>query len=432
MKKVLFLSVIIFASLKSQCQYTTTLLAPIPERVANNAVCGAVINSQEYVYTFGGIDSSKTHSGIHNRCYKYDVGAANWLALPDLPSSPTRIAAGATVIDSIAYIIGGYHVFANGSEQSSNLVHRLDLNADTFLVNGANLPKATDDHIQCAYKDSLIFIVTGWSQTANIPDVQIYNPALDTWLIGTSVPNTHYYKSFGASGTILGDTLYYFGGARMGNNFPITNLIRKGYINPDSITDIEWTIDTISTSLVGYRMASTKVDDKLLWIGGSDQTYNYNGIAYQGNVPVEPNNRVLEYWPKNNSWDTSFHSMINMDLRGIASFNCNLYLVGGMASNQKVSEACVKISCKPSSIENKVEVINLAYPNPCSSILFFKTHKKNGFESLKIYSNTGVLVYEDYSNTHPYSINVSEFAKGIYYLQTKGDNSISTQKIIIQ
>ena len=74
------------------------------------------------------------------------------------------------------------------------------------------------------YKDSLIYVVTGWSGSGfsgtNVANVQIYNPANDTWSVGTPVPNTNQYKAFGASGIIVEDTIYYFGGAKIsGFNF---------------------------------------------------------------------------------------------------------------------------------------------------------------------------------------------------------------------
>ena len=67
---------------------------------------------------------------------------------------------------------------------------------------------------------------------ANIPNVQIYDPTQNIWLSGTPVPGSD-YRSFGASGTIIGNTIYYFGGATSNDGFGIQNQVRIGAINPD-------------------------------------------------------------------------------------------------------------------------------------------------------------------------------------------------------
>jgi len=407
-------------------QYSTTDLFELPEAISNNAVTGYLDDTEKFVYSFGGIDSTKTPSGIHNRCYKYNAAFDTWVPLPDLPQSPTRIAAGASAINDTIYIIGGYHVFSNGNEQSSNLVHRFNVMADTFLSDGAPIPKAIDDHVQTVYKDSLIFVITGWSQTANQPNVQIYNPKLDTWLIGTSVPNLHEYKSFGASGAIIGDTVYYFGGARMGGNFPIQNQLRKGYINPNNVTDITWSLDTIHPDLVGYRMAASAYDNSIRWVGGSNATYNYNGIGYAGNIPVEPNRRILTYYPLSNTWDTVSFPEINMDFRGVATFGCQMILVGGMDANQKVSKRTLKIDCNPNSVqESAIQNSIRIWPNPASNTVNITGVEMNS--EITIYSVLGKVVLQQKLNSN--AINISSLSNGLYFLQI---GNSSTEKLIIR
>lgn len=416
----------ISVSINVVAQYSTTKLSDLPEAISNNAVTGYEDSTGKYVYSFGGIDSTKSSSGIHNRCYKYNATLDTWIPLPDLPQSPTRIASSASTINDTMYIIGGYHVFSNGNEQSSNLVHRFQVTADTFLSNGSPLPKAIDDHVQAVYKDSLIFVITGWSQTANQPDVQIYNPQLDTWLIGTSVANTHQYKSFGASGAIIGDTIYYFGGARMGGNFPIQNQLRKGYIHPNDVTNITWSLDTINPDLVGYRMAASAYDNTIRWVGGSNATYNYNGIGYAGNLPVEPNRRILTYHPFTNSWDTVSFPKINMDFRGAATFGCQMILVGGMDSNQKVSRRTLKIDCNPNGVietggfQNQIKF----YPNPTSRTLRIEGAELNAL--VTIYAITGMQLFQQ--NLSSTRIYLPKLENGMYVIKV-GESSI--QKLII-
>ncbi|MGB0806445.1 MAG: T9SS type A sorting domain-containing protein [Salibacteraceae bacterium] len=432
MKSIVFLLFCFTITSTSYSQYTTLSLASCPEKISNNSVCGAIINGNKFIYSFGGIDTTKSHSGIHNRCYKYSVTDDAWQRLPDLPISPTRIASGASVINNVAYIIGGYHVFANGNEQSSNLVHRLNLEADTFLTNGMPLPVATDDHVQAVYKDSLIYVITGWSQNTNINNTQIYDPQLDSWLVGTPVPNNHSFKSFGSSGAIIGDTLYYLGGARMGLNFPITHLLRKGYINPSNPIDIIWSVDTLNADLIGYRMAASTLNNKIIWFGGSNKTYNYNGIAYQGNTPVNPNNRILIFDPALNSWDTTFYPEINMDFRGVASFDCDYYLIGGMESNQKVSNRCLKVSCNPNTVKEHINAEIGIFPNPNSGSFIIKCSNYSPSLKANLYSSTGLHLMSIRLNNEITKVETMRLNPGIYYLWVESSTRIKVEKIIIQ
>lgn len=424
---ILFISLVI--SITTSAQFQTEKLTPLPESVSNNPVCGAVINGQRFVYSFGGIDTSKAYSGIHNRSYKYDVTNDSWTSLPELPDFETKIAAGASLVNNIIYIIGGYQVLANGNEITHNTVHRFDVTSDTFLTDGTPLPTRTDDHVQTVYKDSLIFVVTGWNTNTNIPNVQIYDPLNDIWLVGDPVPNTHLYKSFGASGSILGDTLYYFGGARFGSNFPVQREIRKGWIDPIDPTHIIWSMDTLHMDLVGYRMASTTINNKVYWIGGSNTTYNYDGIGYQGNIPVEPNNRILSYSPNTGNWDTTFSLEINMDFRGIATFSDEMFLIGGMENNQQVSSKNLRLFHEPNGIENKVQLPFKMFPNPAQQKFTIETQESN--YTLEMFNLQGQLVKSAKGNKET-SINIENLFPGMYWVQLSTNTSQTVLPLVIQ
>ena len=198
----------------SQTGWTWTEINSMPERISNNAVTQGVDGSGNInVYSFSGIDSTKLYSGINLKSYRYNVTTALWETIASLPDGQGKIAAGASTIKNKIYIIGGYHVNANGSEVSSAKVHVYDPTTNTYLLDGAEIPVPIDDHVQAVWRDSLIYVVTGWSNNNNVPDVQIYDPAHDNWLIGTATPNITQYKMFGASGVIIGDTIYYNGGS---------------------------------------------------------------------------------------------------------------------------------------------------------------------------------------------------------------------------
>lgn len=341
------LLIVLITSVRAQ-QWNLTEEGTLPEAVSNNAVCEGFVRETPFVYSFAGIDQSKQYTGIHLRSFRFNTLTGKSERIPDLPDTLGKVAAGASRVKDKIYIIGGYHVFSNGSELSSNKVHRYDPESNTYLPDGRPIPVAIDDHVQAVWRDSLIYVITGWSDKANVPDVQVYNPSTDSWITGTSTPDNHQYKSFGASGVIMGDTIFYFGGASMGKNFPIQNQLRIGVIDPENPAKISWSVKVPDEQMTGYRMASALLDEQVLWFGGSTVTYNYNGIAYNKSGGVPPANRILTL---NNTDVPDMTSMVfpglPMDLRGIASISNTIkYLAGGMLSNQTVSNKVFRLEWK--------------------------------------------------------------------------------------
>jgi len=261
----------------------------MPIALTNNAVTSAKVAGLYYTYTFGGIDSSLRWSGIRQDAFRLNVNTG-WTILPSIPDTLGKIASAASTVKGKIYLIGGYHVLEDGSEISSNRVHVFDPVSNTWLPDGVPVPVPIDDHVQGVYRDSLIYVVTGWSNTSSVSNVQIYNPAADTWQIGTPVPATSQYRAFGAAGGIVGDKIIYAGGARMGINFPIAPYIRCGEIDPSDPTQIVWSFieDTLAARYRAAPIVNYDRPDALRLVGGSSVTYNFDAIAYAGSGIVEP------------------------------------------------------------------------------------------------------------------------------------------------
>jgi hypothetical protein len=343
-------------------------LADLPEPVSNNAVVAVNTPEGQFVYSFGGIGTEKQFDDIHKKTFKYDVKEDRWTQLEDLPSGNGRIAAGASVVDGLIYIIGGYEVFSNGNERSFRKVHVFDPESDQFLEDAAPLPKAIDDHIQVVWRDSLIYVVTGWSNVTNVADVQIFDPKSNSWSTGTPVPGSIAYKVFGGSGAILNDTIYYAGGASAVRNFPPSPYLRKGIINPADATEIQWSAEETDHAL-GYRMACSVSGDAITWFGGSSTTYNFNGIAYNGSGGVDPSIQIRQFYPISQTWG-NFNNVFPqlMDLRGIGKLDDHNFVVaGGMTKDQLVSDKTYLIQLNFIATTTLPESEISISPNPSSS-----------------------------------------------------------------
>ncbi len=414
-----------------------TEMSPTPERVTNNAVVEGYVNGVPYVYSFAGLDSTKLYSGIHLRSFRYSTQTDQWESIPPLPDALGKIAASASRVGDLIYIIGGYHVFSNGNETSSDKVHIYDPQTNSYLPDGTAIPVPIDDQVQAVWRDSLIYVVTGWSNSQNVTNVQIYNPSTDQWSQGTPVPNGSTYPAFGAAGLIFNDTIYYFGGARNGD-FAIQKHMRKGIINPDNPTEIEWSSFILDSSIKAYRPgAFIQFQDHLFWIGGSDNTYNYNGIAYNNGQGVEPNHRLLYLHHSNNTYQTHEYPEIPMDLRGVAFVNDTiLYIAGGMESGQIVSNKTLKLGSFPLLVKTfetasknvKIDV----FPNPVNQKMYIKIDDLEICKDwvLKIFDSKGSKIKESKLQSCQAVISIGELPNGVYQLAILINGKIISKQFV--
>ncbi|PSJ73693.1 hypothetical protein C7N43_27765 [Sphingobacteriales bacterium UPWRP_1] len=389
-------------------------LKDMPEAVSNNAVTAAAVEGVPYVYSFGGIDSTKFYSGIHLRSYRFNTVSNNWESIQPLPDTLGKISMSASTVKNKIYITGGYYVLSSGAELSSNKVHVFDPAANSYLPDAAPLPIPVDDHVQAVWRDSLIYIISGWSNNNNVSNVQIYNPAINEWSVGTPVPNNTNYKVFGASGVIIGDTIYYAGGAKFGFAFPLVSFFRKGIINPSNPNQITW-LGNENPIATGYRMAAGSFENLAFWLGGSIVSYNYNGIAYNGSGGVPPLDRMLTYDSSNGVLTATYGVLPPvMDLRGLAKIAPNRFIIaGGMAAAQKVSNKTFLLTENDYTGPQETGHNNsnfTFYPNPANKLLVFESYLP---ARICLYNAGGSCVWEQQVyNRH--ETDVSALPAGLY------------------
>jgi len=389
--------------------------------VTNNAVTQAVVEGITYVYSFAGIDSTKLCGQAHLKSFRYNTNNNSWEVIGDLPDpSGGVVAAGASTINNKIYIVGGYHIGNDCSEVSSKTLTRYDPETNEYTVL-TDIPIAIDDHVQAVYNDSLLYIITGWSNFTNVLQVQIYNPSTDSWTMGTPVPNSPDWRVFGASGSIINNTIYYNGGASLTCNstscFAPTNFLRKGIIDPNDPTQIDWT-ETITDEAIGYRLASTTSHNNFIWLGGSDLTYNFDGIDYNGTGGVEPNGQFSVLNLAEGILSKSYDEVPRiMDLRGIAKIDENNFIIcGGMEEGQLVTNKTYKLTV--TGLTSSVEETNLdfnVFPNPSASKIQLSMDCDNC--SYSIHNSESKMILQGKLGEN--SINVEHLESGVYFIRLK-------------
>lgn len=87
-----------------------------------------------------------------------------------------------------------------------------------------------------------------------------------------------------------------------------------------------------------YRSAGGVAEGLALFIGGSPNPYNYDGLGYDGRTS-EPLRQTLAYDPRTDRWHAlAAPPAATMDHRNAPVAGGSLFVVGGMRANQTVSD----------------------------------------------------------------------------------------------
>ena len=313
---------------------TWSEVAPLPMPVANNAVAGVTIGDRDFIFSFFGLDSTRLYSGIHARAFRYEAALDRWSEVAGREIG--RLAATAQAVAGKIYLFSGYTVAADGSEKSLSDVAIYDPVDGSWSL-GAPIPVPVDDAVSGVWRDSLIYLISGWHDRDNVPDVQLYDPLADSWRAATPIPGP---PVFGQAGGIVGNTIVYADGVRRaptGRRFQITDAAYLGEIDPDDPTTITWHKLPPHPGPPLYRMAAGAVGTRVIFAGGTANPYNYDGIGYDGE-PSAPTDAVFAFNVARGEWETlSRKTIASMDHRGFAVLGDRLYIVGGMTEGQHVT-----------------------------------------------------------------------------------------------
>ncbi len=308
---------------------------PLPSPVANNAVAVLTGPDAVTVFSFMGLGPSKSWDAVTDAAYAWTIGDSVWTAVPPVPG-PGRLAATAQGLGGKVYLFGGYTVAEDGSEASLPDVDIYDPRVGTW-AKGAPIPVPTDDAVSGVWRDSLIYLVSGWHDRANVPDVQVYDAAADRWFAASPIPGR---PVFGHSGALAGNSLVYVDGVavrRERPRFALDAASWRGEIHPGDPGTITWSRLPPHPGPPLYRAASGAVGAWIVFAGGTDNPYNYDGTGYDG-VPSEPRREVFALDVRTGRYrELPPLPIPSMDHRGLIVAHDTLVLVGGMGPGRLVT-----------------------------------------------------------------------------------------------
>jgi hypothetical protein len=81
----------------------------------------------------------------------------------------------------------------------------------------------------------------------------------------------------------------------------------------------------------------------IYFAGGGDNSYNYNGVGYDG-VPAKPSDKLMAYDAAKGEWSIVGDISPSMDHRGLVAGDRGLYIVGGLGPNREVLDTITRMT----------------------------------------------------------------------------------------
>lgn len=335
------------------CSTSALALPDLPEPVSNNAVASTSIRGKTYVLSATGIGPGKRSADIHNKAWLHTVGEFGWTSLPALPSQQRlngRIGASAVALNNNFFIFGGAFVNADGSAITATDSYRLDPVTRRYTRLN-DMPVPVDHAAAVAYQNRYIYLVSGWSDHGAVNLVQLFDNFTQRWSQATPFPGK---PVFGLAATVAANHLIVCDGVTL--EYPKDKAPELAHSaacwsgkltsNPNTIA---WQRINHPTGEARYRLAAASVkingEEMAAFIGGSHTIYPLNGQDGTGKA-AEPATQVWLYSPAKQRWQKAAATDGVMDLRGVVELEGALYSLGGMLSQQQVTNKPIKHQIK--------------------------------------------------------------------------------------
>jgi len=319
----------------------------LPSPVTNNAVAYVPGGANGgTLYSFLGLGAGKTHADIVRSAFACGERSLTCRQVPDVPVDEGRLASSAATVAGKVYIFGGYTVAADGAERSTPEVFRFNPETERY-ERMADMPTPVDDATAIALFDRYIYVVSGWHDAANVSLVQVYDVAENRWFRATAYPGPPVFGHAGGGGA---STLMVAGGVKLevGANGRRTfrasaEVWRGGVDDQDEPQTIVWR--RVAPPPLGpfYRMAASQGGgDHVIFAGGGDNPYNYNGVGYDG-APAHPSGRAFSYSITEDAWTDLGAIPASMDHRGLLVGGQGYYILGGMGEHGEVLDRVTRL-----------------------------------------------------------------------------------------
>lgn len=335
-----------FISFQSQDEVPTKTLPKLPIPMANNATVLMDSDGSVTLFSFKGLEQGKSWRDTSLKSFAFTMGDKSWREISPVPDALGQLAATAVPLGDKIYVFGGYTVAEDHSEVSVDLSYEYDPKADSYQLI-PDIPVAVDDSVSFTVGGRYVYLISGWHNSGNVNLSQVYDTVEKKWFQATPYP---------------GSAVFGHAGAAVGNRFVICDGVEKivplkgrhkyqavancfrGEVDPAKPQAITWQRVAAHPGKPLYRMAAggyQGVQDWIIFVGGTDNPYNYDGMGYDGK-PSQPSDQVMAYSLASDKWQMVGRlDRASMDHRSLLVSGDHFYIVGGMTAGQNVSNRVV-------------------------------------------------------------------------------------------
>ncbi|VAV96707.1 Kelch motif domain protein [hydrothermal vent metagenome] len=310
------------------------IIAALPEPHTNNAVAVVASEDGASFWSFNGLGAGKTYQDVSKAAFVCKLPGGECRAAGDVPVEAGRLASTAIFLGGRIYLFGGYTVAEDGTEISTPEVLAFNPETEEYKRR-ADMPTPVDDAVAFAFGERYIALVSGWHDDGNVAIVQVLDTVEDIWLDASNYPGA---PVFGHAGGAVGNTFVIADGVGVvgekdgRRQFGAVNEVWLGEIDPDDPTNISWRKLPPHPGVPLYRMAAVgdPEHNRIVFYGGGDNPYNYNGVGYDG-VPARASDVLFAFELETDQWiELGRTGRASMDHRGLMIWDGAYWTLGGM------------------------------------------------------------------------------------------------------
>lgn len=321
----------------------TTRAATLPAAVSNNAVALVEGRDGATIFSFNGLLDGKTWEDVTSATFACDMGLGACREIGGPPVREGRLASAAISLGGKVYLFGGYSVAEDGTEVSTPEVFAYDPDTEVY-TRRADMPVPVDDSVAFAYAGRYIYLVSGWHDDGNVSLVQVFDAAENRWFRAADYPGAPVFgHAGGAAGErfVIADGVAVVGEENGKRKFGAVDEAWLGEIDKNDPSQIAWRKLPPHPGGPLYRMAAAgdEAHSRVLFYGGGDNPYNYDGVGYDG-APATPSARLFAYDLESDAWAQIGDSDLpSMDHRGLLISGDVYYVAGGMNAVLALTDA---------------------------------------------------------------------------------------------
>lgn len=323
------------------------VVADAPVQRANNAVAASPREEGFAFWSFNGLGPEKTHEDVRRDAFVCEILESACRMIEGAPVADGRLASVAIFLQDRIFLFGGYTVAEDGTEISTPEVFAFTPETEDY-ERRADMPVPVDDAVAFSFANRYIALVSGWHDDGNVGIVQIFDTWEDVWLEAAAYPGA---PVFGHAGGAVGNTFVVADGVAVigeengRRQFGAVDEAWLGKIDETDPAIIEWRKLPPHPGGPLYRMAAIGDPDnnRIVFYGGADNPYNYNGVGYDG-VPAQASDLLFAFDLETDTWvELGRTGRPSMDHRGLMIADGDYWTLGGMDANRGVTGDLVRI-----------------------------------------------------------------------------------------